>query len=89
MQIKRMVLVYLCFFASMVMAAQESPVPMLENSANNIVNTLKQNQSNLKANPQIVNEAIASYFLPHVDVTGMSRSVLGQEVWNKISSGTR
>lgn len=89
MQIKRMVLVYLCFFASMVMAAQESPVPMLENSANNIVNTLKQNQSSLKANPQIVNEAIASYFLPHVDVTGMSRSVLGQEVWNKISAQER
>ena len=86
MQIKRILLVCLCFFASVVMAAQYSPVPMLENSANNIIDTLKRNQGSLKENPQIVNKAIAIYLLPHVDVQGMSRSVLGRQVWNKISA---
>ncbi|MDF1758849.1 MAG: ABC transporter substrate-binding protein [Legionellaceae bacterium] len=69
--------------------AQESPVPMLENSANNIIATLKHNQGSLKSDPQIVNKAITVYLLPHVDIQGMSRSVLGRQNWNKISSSER
>ena len=63
--------------------AQSSPVPMLENTASQIINTLKQNKSALKGNHQIVYQAIERYLLPSVDVNGMSRSVLGREAWNK------
>ncbi|MBA2649103.1 MAG: ABC transporter substrate-binding protein [Legionella sp.] len=60
-----------------------SPVPMLEQSANHIISTLKDNKSSLKAHPDIINKAINTYLVPHVDVAGMSRSVLGRQVWNK------
>lgn len=89
MLIKKIIIIGLCCFSSMLFAAQESPVPMLESSANNIIDTLKRNQSNLKNNPQIVNQAITTYLLPHMDVDGMSRSVLGRQVWNKISAQER
>lgn len=65
--------------------AQSSPVPMLEHSATQLIDTLKKNQVNLKSNHQIVYQAIERYMLPNVDVTGMARSVLGRQAWNKAS----
>lgn len=61
--------------------AQTSPIPLLETTATQIINTLKQNKSNLKSNPQIIHKAVELYLLPNVDVKGMSRSVLGRQAW--------
>ena len=69
--------------------AQSSPVPMLENTANQILSTLKQNKSNLKQNHQIIYQAVQRYFLPNVDMNGMSRSVLGRQAWDKASVAER
>lgn len=60
---------------------QSSPVPMLEQTTNQIIDTLKKNQANLKSNHQIIFLAIERYLLPNVDVMGMSRSVLGRQAW--------
>lgn len=72
-----------------VWAAEVSPVPMLENTASQIITTLKQNKSDLKKNHKIIYEAVQRYLLPHVDVTGMSRSVLGRDAWNKASAAEK
>lgn len=69
--------------------AQVSPVPMLENSAAQIIDTLKKNQTHLKGNHQIVYHAIEHYLLPNVDVSGMSRSVLGRQAWNKATAAEK
>ncbi len=66
--------------------ASDSPVPMLEGSANNILVTLKENKQNLKGNQHIIFQAVERYLLPNVDVLGMSRSVLGRQAWNKASA---
>ncbi len=71
------------------MWAQSSPVPMLENTATQIIDTLKKNQASLKGNHQIVYQAIERYLLPNVDVNGMSRSVLGRQAWNKASANEK
>ena len=63
--------------------AQSSPVPMLEQTANQILDTLKKNQASLKSNHQIIFQAIERYLLPNVDVMGMSRSVLGRDAWGR------
>ncbi len=63
--------------------AQSSPVPMLEQTANQIIDTLKKNQANMKSNHHIIFQAIERYLLPNVDVMGMSRSVLGRDAWGK------
>lgn len=69
--------------------AQVSPIPMLETTAEQIVTTLKQNKANLKSNPQVIYQAVQQHLVPHVDVSGMSRSVLGRQAWNKASTDER
>ena len=56
---------------------------MLEQSANQIIATLKQHKSTLKNNHQLIYQSIEQYLLPNVDVSGMSRSVLGRQAWSK------
>lgn len=69
--------------------AGSSPIPMLEETANQIIDTLKQNKASLKNNPQVIYQAVQRYLLPKVDVNGMSRSVLGRQAWSKASAEER
>lgn len=69
--------------------AQSSPVPMLEQTAQQIIANLKANQSRLKHDPSIINQAIRTYLLPHIDVQGMSRSVLGRQAWMKATAAEK
>lgn len=69
--------------------AQSSPVPMLENTASQILNTLKQNRAGLKNNHHVIYQAVERYLLPNVDVNGMSRSVLGRAAWSKASTADK
>ncbi|KTC84063.1 MlaC/ttg2D family ABC transporter substrate-binding protein [Legionella brunensis] len=69
--------------------AQTSPLPMLEGTANQIIATLKENKSTLKQNPHVIHQAVKRYLLPNVDVSGMSRSVLGRQAWTKASPSER
>lgn len=69
--------------------AQNSPVPMLEQTAKQIIDSLKANKSNLKNNPSIIYSTVEKYLLPIVDVSGMSRSVLGRQAWNKASNAQK
>lgn len=75
-------------FTQMVLA-QASPVPGLEQSANSVIATLKANKANLKSNPSIIYKAVETNLLPHVDVVGMSRSVLGRQAWTKATASER
>lgn len=69
--------------------AQSSPVPMLEQTANDIINVLKSNKSRLKSNPGIIYNVVEKNLLPKVDVAGMSRSVLGRQAWTKATPQQR
>lgn len=89
MRVFKTIVLFVCVSFSQMMFAQTSPVPMLEQSANQIIATLKANKSSLKSNPNIIYKAVETYFLPHVDVIGMSRSVLGRQVWQKATPAER
>jgi phospholipid transport system substrate-binding protein len=69
--------------------AQSTPVPMLQTTANQILDTLKKNKGSLKTNHKIIYQAVEQHLLPNVDVTGMSRSVLGRQAWNKATPSER
>lgn len=69
--------------------AQSSPVPMLQDTANQILTTLQQHKGELKQNPKVIYQAVEKYLLPRVDVMGMSRSVLGQQAWAKANAAER
>lgn len=83
-KLKIIVLTFLVGFSQLLNAAS-SPVPMLEETANKIIATLKENKSSIRQNKDIIKDAVAKYLLPKVDVQGMARSVLGRQEWNKAS----
>ncbi len=89
MRIIKTALLLIVTVLSQVTWAETSPVPMLENSATQIIATLKTNKSSLKRDHKIIYHAVERYLLPNVDVNGMSRSVLGREAWNKASAAER
>ena len=89
MKIIKTIFFILTVTISQLSLAQTSPVPMLENTADQIIATLKQNKSNLKQNHQIIYHAVEHYLLPNVDVTGMSRSVVGRQAWTKATPAER
>lgn len=89
MRVFKTIVLVVCMSLSQMMAAQTSPVPMLEHAANDIIATLKDNKSSLKSNPSIIYKAVETYLLPNVDVGGMSRSVLGRQAWNKATASER
>jgi phospholipid transport system substrate-binding protein len=86
--IKIVVLSFFAIFANQ-LAAQSSPVPMLKKTAQQIIGSLKNHQGALHHDPKIVHQAIRTYLLPHIDVEGMSRSVLGRQAWMKATSAER
>ena len=86
--LKNIVLAVSILFSQLVLA-QASPVPMLEQVANSIIDTLKENKSSLSSNPDIIYRAVETHLLPKVDVEGMSRSVLGRQAWNKATPAER
>ncbi|MFJ1268137.1 phospholipid-binding protein MlaC [Legionella lytica] len=89
MRILKNILFVIGVILSPVIMAQNSPVPMLEQTANQIIATLKENKTNLKSNPGIIYTAVEKHLLPIVDVAGMSRSVLGRQAWMKASASQR
>lgn len=80
---KRALSLILLYFCAAILIA--SPVQPLQQASDQLISTLKQNKAKLKTNPAIIHEAVKRYFLPHVDLTGMSRSVLGRAAWRKAS----
>lgn len=83
------ILFVISLFMSQCVTAQTSPVPMLERAANDIIVILKENKSKLKSNPNIIYKAVETHLLPNVDVSGMSRSVLGRQIWSKATPDER
>lgn len=89
MKIIKIMLLGFVLSLSQCLWAQSSPVPMLQSTAESILETLKKNKSSLKSNHQIIFQAVEQHLLPNVDVMGMSRSVLGRQAWMKATPGER
>jgi len=88
-QIKLFSFLSLWLVTQFIYAAQPSPLPMLQQSANSILKVLDENQSELKKDNSIIYKSVKRYLLPNVDVYGMSRSVLGRNAWRKASKSQR
>ncbi len=83
---KKIALFCLGFFACLMSVAvwaepQPAPVVMLQNTSDQLIAALKQNKASLKKNPDVVYQIVDKILVPHVDLMGMSRSVLGRDAW--------
>lgn len=72
---------FLSIFCFTVFAAVESPVALLEDTANQLLARLKQDKNKIDAKPEYVYDIVRELLIPKVDLDAMSRSVLGRAVW--------
>jgi phospholipid transport system substrate-binding protein len=72
-----------------VFAYAGSPVTMLEQTSNQLISKLKANKAKISTNKGLVFRYARQIILPKVDLTTMSRSVLGRSAWNGASSAEK
>ncbi|STX51155.1 signal peptide protein, toluene tolerance protein Ttg2D [Legionella busanensis] len=89
MKVIKLIFLGFCICLAQTLWAQSSPIPMLQDTADQIVTTLKQNKTSLKKNHTIIYQAVERHLLPRVDVNGMARSVLGRQAWSKATPSER
>lgn len=70
-------------------AAVENPTVMLDATAKQIIAALKENKPQLAANKSVVYGIVNQYLIPHVDLQGMARSVLGRNAWNQATAAQK
>lgn len=83
--------VFILFFLSFINSAwaASSPVPMLQKTSDQLLSALKQHRAEIRHNPKVINSLVRRIVLPHVDMTTMSRSVLGPEAWRNANAQQR
>jgi phospholipid transport system substrate-binding protein len=62
--------------------AQNSPVSLLQTTANSMVEALHQHKTELKKDPLVVNQLAEQILLPHIDLISASKWVLGKH-WRR------
>jgi phospholipid transport system substrate-binding protein len=65
------------------------PVAELNGIADQLINKLKENKTNLRENPQLVYSLADHIVVPHADISEMSKRVLPPNIWNSASSSQR
>ena len=65
------------------------PVVMLKSISNELLSTIKKERPAVKNDNEWIYRLVDKIVLPHVDIIGMSRSVLGRNVWLKSTSNQR
>lgn len=85
MRHKRSYFILTCFIWVKAVFAIQSPMPMVVDINDHVISNLKNHQAALKQHPEIVQQTIRQYFIPHVDTQGMARSVLGRQAWQAAS----
>jgi phospholipid transport system substrate-binding protein len=66
-----------------------SPVILLQNTSNQLISSLRQNQATLKTKPQTVYRIVNQILLPHVDLVNMASRAIGREAWMRASPEQR
>lgn len=61
--------------------AQADPMTMMRNISDQMLTALRQNRTKLRSNPSYIYTLVKRILVPHADLPGMSRSVLGRTAW--------
>ncbi|WP_157843727.1 MlaC/ttg2D family ABC transporter substrate-binding protein [Candidatus Coxiella mudrowiae] len=86
--IKNAIFIMLLFFCSFA-SASTSPFISLQDIANKMISELQQHQSQLKNNPQLINQIVNQQLIPHIDVDRMAGSVIGRHYWQTATLAQR
>jgi phospholipid transport system substrate-binding protein len=70
-------------------SAAPSPLPMMQQIAQDMISALKTNQSRLAGNTTLVRQIVNQVLIPHVDIDAMSGRVVGRNYWLSASNAER
>lgn len=86
---KKVIVTFISLLLCTIVWAISSPVDLLQNTSNQLISTLQQNQATLKTKPQLVYGIVNQILLPHVDLVTMASRALGREAWMRASPAQR
>lgn len=91
MQIKKLLsyFIFTFIFVSTISFAQDDPVKLLREIADQMIAGLKANKATLKSKPQIVFNLAYRFVVPHADLNIMSKHVLPPHIWNSATPSER
>ena len=79
----------MAFVLPVTAAAGTDPVSVLNSVANQLIEKLKVNKTNLHDNPQLVYTLAESVVVPHADISEMAKRVLPPATWKSATSPQR
>jgi phospholipid transport system substrate-binding protein len=79
----------LCLMLGIAQAEVQSPVTVLNNAANQMLESLAQNKSKLHQGDGIIYGIVNRVLLPYVDVDRMSMAVVGRQAWASATPAQR
>ena len=85
MKLHKISLILICIIFSTTAFAQSDPMAMMQSISNKMLVALKQNRSKIRGNPRFIYTLVRRIVIPHADLPGMSRSVLGRTAWKNAS----
>ncbi len=69
--------------------ANNSPVDVLQSTANKIIAQLQSKKADLRTNPKISYSIVNQFLVPLVDQDAMAQAVLGRSVWNNATASQK
>jgi phospholipid transport system substrate-binding protein len=88
-KVKVAIFVFIMLLGVSAFAGDPAPLAMLKNVSNQMLTELDKHSGALKKNDKFVNSLVNRVLVPHFDLMGMCRSVIGREYWEKASSDTQ
>ena len=76
-------------FSTLNFAADPPPLAMLKNTSNQMIAELDKHLGHIKNNEPLVSSIVRRILLPRVDVTNMSKNVVGRLYWQPTSPALR
>jgi phospholipid transport system substrate-binding protein len=88
MRFKKLLIFLLCFCWGVVLAQDPPPLTLMKKVSNQTLSALRQNKSRLQ-DRRVIHSIVNRIVVPHFDLTGVARSVVGRNYWDQSSSATR
>lgn len=84
-KITKIVILVACLFTTIAFA-EPQPLIIMKQVTTEMTGELNKNISQLKTNDALVYKIVDKVLLPHFDLTGMARSVVGRDAWQQATS---
>ncbi len=87
--VSRLMMLFLAFGIATQVLAQEDPDLMLKRVTQEMISALKQDDKDLKSNPNKIYPIIERILVPHIDWDAMAHWVVGRNAWSRASDAQR